>query len=90
LRPAPLVRTHADSAWSMAAHGKAYLVYSVTGEPVDLDLGGDPGVFTLAWVDPTDGAMHPATSSVSGGTTVTLSPPSSAAKHPWAAWLTRR
>ncbi len=89
-RAAPLVRTHAGSSWAMAARGKAYLVYAMTGEPVDVDLAGDPSRFTLSWIDSATGEMRTATEPVAGGGTVTLAPPVSDTKHPWVAWLAKR
>ena len=77
------------TAWAMAAPGQAYLVYSMAGESVDLDLSGDTGSFTLAWLDSADGELHPA-AAVAAGSTVTLAPPAGGAKRPWVAWLVRR
>ncbi|MDB6165822.1 MAG: hypothetical protein JWQ83_962 [Lacunisphaera sp.] len=89
-RPAPLVRNHAGTAWAMAAPGKAYLVYSMAGEDVDLDLSADKGGFTLAWLDSASGELHAAAAPVSAGKILTLTPPATdATKRPWVAWLTR-
>jgi hypothetical protein len=51
LRPAALVRNQPATAWSMAAPGAAYLVYSMAGEPVELDLARETGAFSLTWLD---------------------------------------
>lgn len=89
-RPAPLVRTHADSAWCMAAPGSAYLVYSLAGAPVAVDLSADPATYTVAWLDSAGGGLHRLAETVSGGKTVSLLPPTSALKNPGAFWLSRR
>ncbi len=89
MRAAPLVRTHPESSWAMAAPGKAYLVYSMAGEAVDLDLSQETGSFALSWLDSASGEMRAATDSVAAGKVETLTPPAGDAKHPWVAWLTR-
>ncbi len=89
-RPAPLVRNQPTTAWCMAKSGRAYLVYSMAGEAVDLDLSGDTGSFTLAWLDSADGKLQAATQPVTAGSTVTLAPPAAGTKQPWVAWLVRR
>ena len=89
-RPAALVRNHVDTAWAMAAPGKAYLVYSMAGDAVDLDLAGEKGRFSLAWLDSTNGELQAAPEAVSAGTILTLTPPATdATKRPWVAWLTK-
>jgi hypothetical protein len=87
-RPAPVVRNHADAAWAMAAPGKAYLVYSMAGETVDLDLSADTGRFTLTWLDSASGELR-AAGPVTAGGTITLAPPAPDSHRPWVARLTR-
>ena len=89
-RPAALGRTRPESSWVMADPGSAYLIYTLTGEPVDLDLGADQAGYAVAWLDSATGTMSSLTETVRGGNTVTLSPPASATKSPGAFWLTRR
>ncbi len=89
-RPAPLVRTQPDSAWCMAAPGSAYLVYSLAGAPVTVDLTADPATYTVAWLDSAGGELQLLAETVSGGNTVSLVPPASALKNPGAFWLSRR
>ena len=92
-RAAPLVRTHAASTWAMAAPGSAYLVYSLVGEPVELDLTADRATYTVAWLDSATAELRSVTTPIAGGKSVTLTPPASGtadAKRPWVAWLTRR
>ncbi len=92
-RAAPLVRTHPASAWAMAAPGSAYLVYTLAGEPIELDLTTDRATYTVAWLDSSTAQLPTATTPIAGGKTVTLTPPAAGsgdAKHPWVAWLTRR
>ena len=89
-RAAPLVRTHLESVWAMAAPGSAYLVYTLAGEPFDLDLTRDTGAFTLSWLDSSTGELLPSAAPIAAGKITTLTPPVSDSKSPWAAWLTRR
>lgn len=91
-RPAPLVRNLPASAWCQAAPGQAYLVYSMAGEPVDLDLAADTGSFALAWLDSASGyLLHMNGALIPAGATITLTPPATdAVKRPWVAWLVRR
>ena len=88
-RPAPLVRNHIDTAWCMAAPGRSYLVYTMAGEAVDLDLASDRGEFTLSWLDSASGELR-AAGTVTAGKTITLAPPSADTNRPWVAWLVRR
>jgi hypothetical protein len=88
-RPAALVRNQPTTAWAMAAPGQAYLVYSMEGEPVNLDLAGDRGDFAVAWLEAA-GELKAAAPHVTAGKVVTLTPPATEGKRPWVGWLTRR
>lgn len=90
MRPAALVRTHPESTWAMAAPGSAYLVYSLAGEAIDLDLSGDAGTFSLAWLDALTGRLQPAATPVPAGKLATLTPPATDKKQAWVAWLRRQ
>lgn len=87
-RPAPLLRNHLDSAWCMAAPGRAYLIYTMAGEPVNLDLSAETGKFSVAWLDSATGELR-RTDPVAANRIITLSPPATATNRPWVAWLTR-
>jgi hypothetical protein len=89
-RAADLVRNQPTTAWCMAAKGTTYLVYTMAGETVDLDLTRESGAFTLAWLDAEGGGLRAASEAVSAGKIVTLAPPVRETKRPWVAWLTRR
>lgn len=81
------------ATWAMAAPGSAYLVYSLAGEPVELDLTADRATYTVAWLDSANAELRSVTTPIAGGKSVTLTPPASGtadAKRPWGAWLTRR
>lgn len=90
LRSAPLVRTNAATSWATATPGKAYLVYTMTGAPVDLDLSKESGDFSVSWIDAATGQLNSAADSIAAGKVVTLTPSLADIKHPWVAWLTRR
>ncbi len=89
MRPAALVQNQPTTAWCMAAAGRAYLVYTMTGEPLSLDLSVEHGAFNLAWLDSSTGELVQAPAPVTAGSIVTLAPPTAGTKRPWVAWLTR-
>ncbi len=97
-RPAALVRNAPATAWCMAAPGKAYLVYTMAGETVQLDLAGEVSgaSFAVAWVDAEKGELQSSAGAgaeaamVKSGGVVTLTPPVVDSKRPWVAWLTRK
>jgi len=86
-RPAPLVRTGLDSSWCMARRGGTYVVYTLAGGAVALDLSADPGTYSVSWVDAETGSLGRAPQTVRGGRVVTLQPP--VAGRPTVAWLER-
>jgi hypothetical protein len=73
----------------MAAPGSAYLVYTLAGEAVTLDLAGEHGRFSLAWLDSATGELVRAGETIAAGQTVRLVPPPATGPRPWVAWLTR-
>ena len=77
------------STFVMAAPGVAYLVYTMAGEPVELDLTRETGEFSLSWLDSASGELQPAPHGVTTGKMVTLAPPTAETKRPWVAWLAR-
>jgi hypothetical protein len=89
-RPADLVRAPRATAWCLARPGGAYLVYTMAGEPVTLDLTGDPSAYAVRWVDGESGSAIDAPAPAKGGTIVTLEPPLSGTGRPWIAWLVKR
>jgi hypothetical protein len=88
-RPADLVRTNRDTAWCMARSGETYLVYSMAGRPVQLDLSRVRGSFSVTWIDGSDGRPRASGRAVSGGGLVTLEPSGAPAGGSWVAWLSR-
>jgi len=89
MRPADLVRTHRDTAWCMARRTDAYLVYSMSGDAVELDLSGARGRFSVAWLDSGAGTLQNA-ADVAGGGVVTLTPPAVVTGMAWVGWLERK
>ena len=85
-RATDLVVAPRDTAWCVAKPGRSYVVYSMAGERVELNLAGEPGELALAWVDGAGGGVRSA-ASIRGGRTVTLVPPEPG--RPWVAWLSR-
>jgi hypothetical protein len=87
--PAPLVRNHADAAWCMARPGETYLVYTMTGDAIELDLSTDEHEYTLSWIDSSTGSARKDPARVRGGRLVTLAPPAANTSRAWVAWLVR-
>ncbi|HEX3728866.1 MAG TPA: hypothetical protein VHV47_03615, partial [Opitutaceae bacterium] len=67
--------------------GKAYLVYTMGGDPVRVDLSQAAGKYRVSWIDAADDQRRGAPQIVAGGGPVTLTPPSQSG--PTVAWLTR-
>jgi len=87
-RAADLVRTPRDTAWCIASPGTTYLVYSIDGRAVDLDLSAAQGTYAVTWIDASTGAARKGPARVAAGRIVTLVPPTPGT-GPWAAWLVR-
>ena len=90
MRPLPIVRSPAASAWASGRPGDQWLVYTMAGSPVALDLSGDAATYAVQWVDEETGRLHRARGVVSGGSLVTLAPPVAGTNRPWVAWLAKR
>jgi hypothetical protein len=88
-RPAALVRSNQDTAWCMARPGRTYLVYTMAGRAVQLDLSKAGGSYSVTWLDESGGPTQVSRQTVSGGQVVTLEPPAGAAGRPWVAWLSQ-
>lgn len=88
-RASMLVQSPRATSWAMAAKGRAYLVYTLAGDAVTLDLTSDHGSFKVAWLDGSTGELGAAREAVVAGNVVTLAPPTTDTKRPWVAWLTR-
>jgi hypothetical protein len=63
----------ASSKYCLAHPGKEYLVYVPAPEPVEVDLTGVSGQFTVEWFDPRTGMTRPS-APVRGGGRLRLSP----------------
>lgn len=74
--------------WALAEPGRSYLVYSLSGEKVRLDLSAAEGSYTAFWIDPRTGACTEAEEAVPGGRPVVLTAPGSAPSS--LLWLVRR
>jgi hypothetical protein len=88
LGPTDLVRSNRESAWCVARPNDAYLIYSVGGRDVDLDLSSARGTFSVSWIDAATGAATRSTATIAAGHTVSITPPTGVI-GPWAAWLVR-
>ena len=89
MRPADLVRSHRDTSWCVAKGMDAFLVYSMHGDAVALDLANAAGAYSVSWVDPEAGVLRKDDRPVAGGGQVTVSPPAAGSGGPWVGWITR-
>jgi len=71
----------------MAARGSAYLVYTLAGEPVELDLSHESGTFKLHGSILPRARCTPRLKPFAAGIVATLAPPTAQTKRPWVAWL---
>jgi len=84
MRPADIIRDNEDRIWCLAEKGKEYLVFSLGGGSVTIDLGDAAGQqFQAQWFDPRSGELSPAGVATGGGTVSFTSPNG----HCWALWL---
>jgi hypothetical protein len=88
-RPADLLRSNQDTSWCLAHSGETYIVYSMVGRAVQLDLSAAGGSYSVTWIDQSGGPAQASRQTVPGRQVVTLGPPVSLAGKPWVAWLAR-
>jgi hypothetical protein len=72
--------------WGLAAPGEDYLVYSLSGNSIRLDLSTTKAIYTAFWIDPRTGAGDKAGEPVRGGRVIELATPRNTAS---VLWLTR-
>jgi len=89
MRPADVVRTHLDTSWCMARRTDTFVVYTMTGDAVVLDLTASEGAYEVSWLDLATGVLQKSVETVAGGRVVTLAPPAVGTGRPWVAWLSR-
>jgi hypothetical protein len=90
LRPLPLVRAPQASAWGVGRPGESYIVYSMDGSPVEIDLSSDAEAYDVQWIDSATGAAHKARARLTGGGVASLAPPEPNTGRSWAAWMVKR
>jgi hypothetical protein len=73
--------------WALAERGHNYLVHSLKGEAIRLDLSGAAGTYTAYWVNPKTGELRAAGKAVRGGGAAEWRVPGSG---PAVLWLTRK
>lgn len=76
-----------EQAWALGEAGQAYLVYSLRGDTLTLDLPRSRGAFVARWFDPRSGALCAMKDLVAGGRRATVPSPSPA--QDWVLWLDR-
>jgi hypothetical protein len=87
MRPAAVIRGQRGTSWAIAIPGKDYLVYTMDGKAVELDLTKERETFRLSWLDSASNAMQPESQEIRGGGNVTIRPPGGGTERPWVAWL---
>ena len=90
MRPLAIVKAPRESAWCMGRPGEQLLVYTMTGAPVELELGADTAGYDVQWIDATTAAVHRTRARIAGGAPAMLTPPDGGAGRAWVAWLVRR
>jgi Putative collagen-binding domain of a collagenase len=74
--------------WCLAEPGQTYLIYTMHGGPMELNLNAVTGSFSAQWFDPRTGELTNAHSGpVDGGTTREFGAPD---KQDWGLLLTRQ
>ena len=87
LRPVDAVQRDRDTVWAIGAAGDEYVVYSMVGRPVVMDVASNAATFEVTWVDGVTGATRAARTSARAGEVLTLTPPSTG--QSWVAWIRR-
>jgi len=84
MKPAA-VAGDADHCWCLAERGRQYLVFTLQGGPVSVDLSDAPGKrFNAKWFDPRNGELGPAGDGVApGGGTVSFASPDDRCRVLW-------
>ena len=60
--------------YALCEPGSSYLIYSTSGETIELDLTGAKGVFAVRWLNPKSGEVATSDRTVVGGAKVVLRP----------------
>jgi hypothetical protein len=76
----------ADRQWALAEVGQNYLIYSMMGGAIRLDLSGDATTFSTWWIDPVTGRAS-AAGEIAGGDVRRFDSPSGGRS---VLWLTRK
>lgn len=83
--PVPALAADRENVFCLGEAGKEYLVYTLNGGSVSLDLSRVQGEFQAKWFDPRTGALSDAVdSSIRGGGAVTVQAPGG---EDWILWL---
>ena len=85
MRPADIVRRNPQTVWCLADAGKEYLVYTLHGGAIVLDLATAPGTYAVSWCNPRTGEKTDG-KPVSVQDTLSLSAPDD---DDWLLWLRR-
>lgn len=85
MRPADVVRAPDNAAWCLAAPGRTYLVYTLHGGKLTLDLSQAAGVFAVQWFNPRTGDLTRSTS-VTAAPSVAFQAPDG---NDWFLWLNK-
>jgi len=88
MRPQDITANDKDSNWCLSDGIDNYLIFTLTGGPMHLDLSQAPAKsFAAKWFDPRKGALIPATNAtITGGRRLSIQAPD---EQCWALWLTR-
>ncbi len=84
--PLDIVSGESQSVWCIGKPGASYLLYSMHGGRLKVDLRGTTGRFNASWIDPRNGKLTPLTPSdtIEAGKILTFDTPDS---EDWALWI---
>ena len=63
---------HDNSKYCLAKPGEIYLVYLPNGGSTELDLSAADGSFSIEWMSPQNGQFQSPSSTIAGGSKVTV------------------
>ncbi|MBF0432611.1 MAG: T9SS type A sorting domain-containing protein [Fibrobacteria bacterium] len=88
LKVSDKIKSNEGNVWCLADSGVNYLVYSLHGKNIQLDLTDDSAEFDAKWLDPRTGNLSEANGGmITGGDVVIFDPPSN---EDWALWLNNK
>ncbi|MCD6507784.1 hypothetical protein J7M22_14340 [Candidatus Poribacteria bacterium] len=83
MHPTDIVLNNPETTWCLADPSRSYLVYTLNGGEIKLDLSDAQGSFLARWFDPRTGRIIPA-AAITGGKSILLKTPD---EEDWVLWI---